>query len=110
MDMNKHILTGCIAHRLLAMGLREAMHSQWGETEPHTYVRSSEPINAVWHSQDLEVMSTLQLSFHKGIGDHYLVLVDITAHSVIGKQEFKVVHPHGRRLSSQNKVARTRYL
>jgi hypothetical protein len=110
MDMNEHVLTGRVACRILAMGLREAMHSQWGETEPHTYVGGLEPINAVWHSQDLEVASTLQLSFHEGVGDHGLVLVDITAHSVIGKQEFKVVHPHGRRLSSHNKGARTRYL
>jgi hypothetical protein len=110
MDMNKHVLTGRVARRLLSMGLREAMHSQWGETEPHTYVRGLEPINAVWHSQDLEVTSTLQLSFHKGVGDHCSVLVDITAHSAIGKQGFKVVHPHGRSLSSQNIGARTRYL
>ncbi len=59
MDMNKHILTGCVARRLLAMGLCKATHSHWGETEPHTYVRGLEPINAVWYSQDLEVISTL---------------------------------------------------
>jgi hypothetical protein len=110
MDINKHILTGRLARRLLAMGLREATHSQWGETKPHTYICGLEPINAVWHSQDLEVTSTLQLSFHEGVGDHRLVLVDITAHSAIGKQEFKVVHPHERCLSSQNEGARTRYL
>jgi hypothetical protein len=48
MNMNEHILTGRVACRLLAMGLRKAMHSQWGETEPHTYVRGLEPIDAVW--------------------------------------------------------------
>ncbi len=110
MDMNKHVLTGCVTRRLLAMGLHEATHSQWGGMEPHTYVRGLEPIDAVWHSQDLEVTSTLQLSFHKGVSDPRLVLVDITAHSAIGKQEFKVVHPHRRHLSSQNKGTRTRYL
>jgi hypothetical protein len=108
--MNEHILTGCVARRLLAMGLRKATHSQWGETEPHTNVRGLEPIDAVWHSQDLEVVSTLQLSFHKGVGDHCLVLVDITTKLAIGKQEFKVVHPHGRCLSSQNDCARRKYL
>jgi hypothetical protein len=77
MDMNKHILTSRVSCRLLAMDLHEATHSQWGETEPHIYVRGLEPINTVWHSQDLEVASTLQLSFHKGVGDHRLVLVDI---------------------------------
>ncbi len=110
MDMNEHILTGRVARRLLAMGLREATHSQWGKMDLHTYVHGSEPIDAVWHSQDLEVMSTLQLFFHKGVGDHRSVLVDITTKSAIGKQEFKVVHPHGRHLSSQNDRVRTKYL
>jgi hypothetical protein len=110
MDMNEHILTGCVARRLLAMGLRKATHSQWGEMELHTYIHGLEPIGAVWHSQDLEVASTLQLSFHKEVGDHRLVLVDITTKSVISKQEFKVVYPHGRRLSSQNDCAQTKYL
>jgi hypothetical protein len=110
MDMNEHILTECIACRLIAMGLREATHANWEGMAPHTYVCGLEPIDAVWHSQDLDVVSTLQLSFHEGLGDHRLVLVDITTQSSIGKQEFKVVHPHGRRLSSMNDVVRTRYL
>ncbi len=110
MDMNKHIIAGCVACRLLAIGLREATHSHWGEMEPHTYACGLEPINAVWYSQDLEVILTLQLSLHEGVGDHRSVLVDITAQSAIGKQEFKVVHPHGKRLSSQNNGARTRYI
>ncbi len=110
MDMNEHILTGRVARHLLAMGLQEATHLQWGEREPHTYVRGLEPIDAVWHSQGLDVVSTLQLSFHEGVGDHRLVLADITTKSAIGKQEFKVVHPHGRCISSQNNCARTRYL
>jgi hypothetical protein len=62
MDMNEHILTGRVARRLPTMGLHEATHSQWGEMEPHTYVRGLEPMDAVWHSQDLEVVSTRQLS------------------------------------------------
>jgi hypothetical protein len=110
MDMNEHILTGCVACRLLAMGLREATHSKWEGMEPHTYVRGLEPINAVWHSQALDLVSTSQLSFHEEVGDHCLVLVDIIMQSAISKQEFKVVHPHGRRLSSMNNAMRTRYL
>jgi hypothetical protein len=110
MDMNTHILTGCVARRLLTMGLREATHSKWEGMEPHKYVCGLEPINAVWHSQDLDLVSTLQLSFHEGVGNHCLVLVDITTQSAISKQEFKVVHPHGRHLSSMNNAVRTRYL
>jgi hypothetical protein len=86
MDLNTHLLTDLLACRYLAMSLCEATHSHWGNAEPHTYVRGLEPINAVWYTQDLEVVSTIQLSFHVGIGNHRSVLVDITAQSAIGKQ------------------------
>jgi hypothetical protein len=107
MDMNEHILTGCVACRLPAMGLHEATHSHWGDTELHTYVHGLEPIDAVWYTQDLEVVLTIQLSFREGIGNHCSVLVDIKEQSDIKKREFCVVHPNGRRLSSQNDMART---
>jgi hypothetical protein len=48
---------------------------------------------------------TLQLSFHEGVGDHRSVIVDITTALAIGKQEFRVVHPNARRLSSGNERA-----
>jgi hypothetical protein len=87
-DMNKHILNGLLAKRMLRMGLEEAMDQHWGDIEPHTYVGGKEPIDAVFHTPDLEVTSTLQLSFHEGIGDHRTVLVDISTWSAIGKQDF----------------------
>jgi hypothetical protein len=52
----------------------------------------------------------MQLSFHKGIGDHHTVLADISTWSAIGQQEFKVVHPHARQLNSKNDRARSKYL
>jgi hypothetical protein len=55
-----------------------------------------------------EVYAVL-LSFHKGVGDHCTVLVDIMTHSAIGHQEFKVVHPKAKRLISSNHKARSRY-
>jgi hypothetical protein len=78
MDMNKHILHGPLAKCMFCLGLKEAAHQYWGIIEPHTYVGGKEPIDAVFHTSDLEVTSTLQLSFHKGVGDHCTVLVDIT--------------------------------
>ena len=96
---------------MLKMGLTEATHSRWGtDNEPHTYFRGTEPIDGVWHSPSLDVVTTLQLSFHEGVGDHRTALVDITTSSAIGKQEFRVAHPAARRLSSGNKNAREKYL
>jgi hypothetical protein len=95
---------------MLKIGLEEAIHSRWGEPEPHTYFRATEPIDGVWHSPNLEVISTVRLSFHKGGGDHRLVLVNIPTGSAIKKQEFCLVHPHAHRLSSGNVQARSKYL
>jgi hypothetical protein len=109
-DMNKHILNGPLAKSMLRVGLEEVMHQHWGDIEPHTYVGGKEPIDAVFHTPDLEVKSTLQLSFHEGIGDHRTVLVDISTWSAIGKQEFQVIHSHVRRLNLKNDRARAKYL
>jgi hypothetical protein len=109
MDMNKHALRGPVARRLTTMGSTEATHHYWGDKEPHTYIGGVEPIDGVWHTPDLEVLAVLQLSLHKGVGNHCTVLVDITTYSAIGRQEFKVVHPHARWLNSTNHWARLRY-
>jgi hypothetical protein len=102
MDINKHALCGPVACHLIAMGLTEATHHHWGDKEPHTYISGVEPINGVWHTPDLKVLAVLQLSFHKGVSNHHTVLVNITTYSTIGRQEFKVVHPHAWRLNSPN--------
>jgi hypothetical protein len=111
MNMNKHFLWGSLTKYLSNMGLQEAAHPIWGEMEPHTYVREKEPINGVWFSPELEITSTVQLFFHKGMGNLRSVLVDnVCTNSAIGKQEFHVVHPHAPRLSSNNKKACKKYL
>ncbi len=105
----RHALRDPVARPLTAMGLTEATHHHWGDKEPHTYIGSVEPINGVWHTPDLKVLAVLQLSLHKGVGKHCTVLVNITTYSGIGRQEFKVVHPHTWRLNSTNCRARLRY-
>jgi hypothetical protein len=45
-DTNKHILTGKLPTALAKLGLQEATHAQWGESEPRTYVHGdSAPID-----------------------------------------------------------------
>jgi hypothetical protein len=110
MDMNKHISQGNLAKYLWNMGLQEATQPNWGTSEPHTYVRGMEPIDAVWFLPELTITLTMQLSFHEGVGDHRTVLVDISTSSAIGKQEFCGAHPQAQRLTSTNAKARTKYL
>jgi len=52
----------------------------------------------------------VQLSFHEGLGDHRMVLVDVTTQSAIGNHEFRVVRPEARRLNSTNTRVRSRYI
>jgi hypothetical protein len=109
-DMNEHVLNGHLAKYMLKMGLREATHQGWGINEPHTYFRSTEPIDGVWHLHNLEVTATLQLSFHEGVRDHRSALMDVTTALAIGKQEFRVIHPSAQHLSSGNVCARLKYI
>jgi hypothetical protein len=108
--MNKHVLRGHLAKYMLRMGLTEVTHHGWRNEEPHTYFRGTEPIDGVWHSHQLVITSTAQLSFHEGLGDHRSVLVNITTDLAIGKQEFRVVHPNAHRLSSGNELARLKHI
>ncbi len=105
--MNEHILKDHLARYMLKMGLAEATHQVWGTEEPRTYFRGMEPIEGVWDSHNLDVTSMLQLSFHEGVGDHQSVIVDITTALAIGKQDFRVVHPSVRCLSSGNERAQS---
>jgi len=109
-DMNEHILRGPLARRLLSLGLVEATHISWGDKEPNTHVSGSKPIDAVYHSPDIEVTATRQLSFHESVGDHRSVLIDITARSLIGTDGHKIVRPTARRLVCSNKKSVNRFI
>ncbi len=102
-DMNEHILQGQLATRLLALGLVEALHNSWDTYEPNTHVSGSKPIDGIYHSSNLEITSSMMLSFHEGVGDHRTLLNDITARSLLGTDGFKIVRPAARRLTCTNK-------
>ena len=108
-DMNEHVLQGHLARQLLELGLSEATHRSWGEQEPNTHISGSKPIDGVYHSDNLEVTSTLLLSFHEGVGDHRTVLIDITARSLLGTDGHRIVRPPARRLATSNKKAVNRF-
>ncbi len=76
-DMNEHVLTGTLAQEFFRLGMVEATHTQWHGEEPHTYINGSAPIDGVYHSPNLEVTGIAQLSFHEGVGNHRMVLVDV---------------------------------
>jgi hypothetical protein len=110
-DMNEHILTGHLAKAFQCLGLLEATHLNWKGSKPQTFVfGKGEPIRGMYHSPELEIISIMQLSFHKGVGDHKTTSVDVTTRSVIGKLERRVVMPQARELSNKNKKSIKEYI
>ena len=109
-DMNEHIINGKLAKQLFSLDLEEATHLFWTDEEPHTYIDGKIPIDGVYHSRELEIVSSLQLSFHEGVGDHRTVLVDITSRSLLGQDKFKILRPAARRLNSSDKTSTERYV
>jgi hypothetical protein len=108
-DMNEHVLNGQLASKFTDLGLREATHLSWNSTEPNTHISGSKPIDGVYHTSNLEVTSTLMLSFHEGVGDHRTILVDITARSLLGTDGLRILRPPARRLACSNKKAVDRF-
>jgi hypothetical protein len=99
--MNEHILTGNLPRELLGLDLQEATHEHWEDLEPRTFVYGDgKPINSVYHTPDSTITALMQLSFHKGVGDHRTVLVDISTESAIG-----IVPPKMRRLVTKMMIA-----
>ena len=110
MDFNEHILKGKLPRMLQDEGLVEISSTRWAGVEPKTYFRGSTPIDGIYASQELEIHSVMVLPFHESIGDHRTMLVDITTRSAVGEQQYKIVRPEARRLSTKNKKSTTKYL
>jgi hypothetical protein len=93
-DANKHILTGKLPITLAKLGLQEATHTLWGESEPRTYIHGDGAlIDGVFHTPDIEVAVIMQLLFHEGVGYHRTTILYISTRSAIGKHERRVVTP-----------------
>jgi hypothetical protein len=84
-DTNEHILTGKLPTALAKLGLEEATHALWGESELRTYVHGdSPPIDRVFHTPYIKVTAIMQLLFHEQVGDHRMTTLDISSRSAIG--------------------------
>ena len=83
------------------LGLEEATNKVWGNKPPNTYVRGSDPIDYVLHTNDIEVQLLRMNSFAESVGDHRTVILDVTTQSMIGEYEYKIVRPQSRRLTTQ---------
>ncbi len=110
-NANEYILHGTLPTNLCRLGLQEATHVNWDGTEPRTYVHGNgAPINGVYHTPDLEIISVLQLFFHKGFGNHRTVIVKILTSSANKNFERRVVALKAQRLATKNTVSVKGYI
>jgi hypothetical protein len=109
--MKEHILTGCLAKAFQCLGLLEATHLNLEGSEPQTFVfRKGKPIDGMYYSLELEITSLMKLSFHEGVQDPRMTLVDVTTQSIIGKLERRMVTPQARKLSTKNENSVKEYI
>ncbi len=103
-NMNEHILHGALPREFFQLGLQKATHTHWEGPEPQTFVYGDgKPIDGVYHTSDLEITLLMQLSFHEGVGNHRMVIINVTTSLAIGKLERRVVAPQARCLATRNK-------
>lgn len=109
-NLNEHIITGRLARQLYEIGLDEATQKHWSNTEPHSFIDGTMPIDGIFFSYDIEVTASVQLSFHESVGDHRTMIVDISSRLLIGKDKFKIVRPSARRLISTKSEVAAKYI
>ena len=113
MDVNEHIQKGTFMKKLMNdpyLDLREETHHHWNGAPPNSFVYGNDPIDCVLRTTDVEITGTLIQPFSMSVGDHRTIIVDVTALSMIGSYEFKIVYPACRRLSTTNAGSMKKYL
>ena len=100
MDGNCDMRGGPLWQMMTDMGLRDAILARHGTTgAPATYILGQHPIDAIWVSLDIPVVSAGWLGGDFAIGDHRVGFVDIPFQALIGEEKLKVAHPQARRLN-----------
>lgn len=67
------------------LNLEEVTNHMWMGPPPHTWIDTTDPIDGICPSKDLEIGSTIMMSFDEGVGDHQTMVMDVTTRSLIGK-------------------------
>ena len=66
------------------IGLFEASHVHWGRKEPNTHIDESISIDNVWATSNLEIKGFKILPFSESVGDHRMMIFDVTSRSILG--------------------------
>ncbi len=90
-DFNENVYSGAILTALAGEDLRmtEICYRTTGKHLPPTHSRGSTPIDAVFGTEGLVCSAASLLPFNEGVGDHRVIIVDVTLESILGN-----VFPH----------------
>lgn len=104
MDANEHIYKKSIGRTLTdvaGLNMREVVGTFTGKPLGATFFRGSKPIDAIWATQDVQVVGACVMPAGFGIGDHRLFVVDFKAESLVGEQPPRVIRAAARKLNNK---------
>jgi hypothetical protein len=111
MDMNEHANDGSLARKLSSeeIGLVNTTQCLYSSQPHHTFAEGSTPIDAIWHTPDVDITSLRWIPFSESPGDHMACIFEFTTESAIGNFEQKIMYPACRRLNSRVESVMERY-
>jgi len=104
MDANEDIYKKSIGKSLTdseGLGMKEVVGDFTGKRLGATFFRGSTPIDAVWATSDVQVISACVMPVGYGVGDHRAFIIDFLTSSLIGTNPTTVVRPAARRLNTR---------
>eukprot|EP00956_Cyclotella_meneghiniana_P000971 scaffold1144_cov22-Cyclotella_meneghiniana.AAC.5 len=113
LDANEDVYRGKIGRLLTCptgLDMRETVLASSGQQLTATYFRGSKPIDAIWATNDLEIVGAGAMPIGFSVGDHRLMYVDFTTASMVGFCPQPVKHPKARRLNSKIPRAKKQYI
>ena len=103
LDANEDVYKDIIGRTLTeedGLDMQESVLASNGVKLTATHFRGSRPIDAVWTTKDIEVTSACAMPIGYGIGDHRMLVIDISKSSMLGVHTQSVTRAGARRLTS----------
>lgn len=112
MDANEDIYKkswGKILTDVDGLNMSEVVGDFTGKKIGATHFRGTKPIDAMWATTDLTVVSACVMPVGYGIGDHRLFVVDFLTSSLVGSNPPRIVRPEARRLNTKMEKGSEKY-
>jgi hypothetical protein len=104
MDHNKHVYDRLLGKALGdrdGLNLQEVILTHTGAPTGATFFRSSQPIDGLWTSDNLDISNACVMPFGYGVGNYRAFVLDIPLQSLVGVNPVCIVRPASCRLNSR---------